>query len=135
MMMIFCVYSLFAQKPVIDSNAYKAWPSLEGPTISKNGEYVFYTIENVPVGSKTLVVQSTDGKWKTEFKGGTKDGNIGALSDKYLVFINKNDSLGMLTLGTNQIKYIPNISRCNLLAIKGAEYLRYSSGRNPKDFV
>ncbi len=135
--LFFCVNSSFGQKPIIDSIAYKQWPSLDRPTISNSGKYVFYTIENVPVGSKTLFVQSTDGKWKKEFRGGLKDGNGGGLSDKYFFFINKNDSLGILTLGTNQIKYIPNTSWYNLLANKGVEYLRYPSpsGHNSKDFV
>jgi dipeptidyl aminopeptidase/acylaminoacyl peptidase len=135
--LFFCANYLYAQKPVIDSVAYKKWPafSWDRPIISKNGKYVFYTIGNLPVGSKTLVVQSTDGKWKKEFRGGLKDGNSGALSNKCFFFINKNDSLGMLTLGTNQIKYIPNISWCNLLEIKGTEYLKYPLGLNSKAFV
>lgn len=134
---IVCVHGLFAQKPVIDSVAYKQWPSLfwQGPGISKNGKYVFYIIKDVPVGSKTLVVQSTDGKWKKEFKGGLKDGSQTTLSDKYFLFSNNNDSLGMLPLGTDQIKYVPNISSWRLLEIKGAEFLSYTSSRNPKDLV
>jgi dienelactone hydrolase len=134
MMMIFCVNYLFAQKPVIDSTAYQTWRSLEGQTISKNGQYTFYSINNVHVGSKTLVVQSTDGKWRKEFTGGLKDGYLN-LSAKYFLFVTKNDSLGMLKLGTNQIKYIPNMSWYNLLTVKGVEYLRYPSGHDPKDFV
>jgi dienelactone hydrolase len=134
MMMISYVNCLFAQKPVIDSNAYKQWPSLEGPTIGKNGQYVFYNINNVPVGSRNLVVQSTDGKWKKEFTRGLNDGNLN-LSDKYFIFTNKNDSLGILTLGTNQIQYIPNTSWCNLKEIKGIEYLLYPSRHNSKDLV
>jgi dipeptidyl aminopeptidase/acylaminoacyl peptidase len=133
-MMVFCANFLFAQKPVIDSSAYKAWPSLYGPTISKNGKYIFYTIDNIPVGSKILVVQSINGKWKKDFKGGLKDGSQ-TLSDKYFLFTNKNDSLGMLTLGTNQIRYITNISGWRFLEIKGTEFLAYTSGGDPKDLV
>jgi len=133
--MIFCANSLFAQKPVVDSTAYKTWPSVEGPIISKNGRYVLYSIKNIPIKSGTIVVQSTDGEWKKEFNGELKDGNGGALSDKYFFFINKNDSLGILTLGTNQIKYIPNISWCRLEETNGGEYLLYPLGRNPKSIT
>ncbi|HWW42751.1 MAG TPA: hypothetical protein VNZ46_25750, partial [Pedobacter sp.] len=136
MMMIFSANILFAQKTVIDSTACKAWPSLEGstPTISKNGQYVFYNINNAPVESRTLVVQSTDGKWKREFKGGLIE-NSGILSDKYFIFNNEKDSMGMLKLGTNQIQYIPNTSWYSLKETKGTEYLLYPSSRNPKDLV
>ncbi|PTS95410.1 hypothetical protein DBR11_21460 [Pedobacter sp. HMWF019] len=134
MVMIFCVNYVFAQKPVIDSIAYKQWTELDGPTISKNGQYVYYNIKNVPVGSKTLVVQSIGGKWKKEFKGGLKDGQQ-LFSDKYFLFVTKNDSLGMLMLGTDHIQYIPNTSWCNLKEIKGAEYLLYPTSHNSKDLV
>ncbi|WP_316833771.1 alpha/beta hydrolase family protein [Pedobacter nutrimenti] len=134
MILFFCVNSLFAQKPVMDSTAYKTWPSLGGPIISKNGQYVFYNINNIPVGSRTFVVQSTDGKWKKEFKGGLIE-NSGILSDKYFLFNTKKDSMGMLTLGTDQIQYIPNTLWYNLKESKGAEYLFYPSRLNSKDLV
>ncbi len=133
--MIFCVSSLFAQKPLIDSTAYKAWPSLGWSKISKNGQYVFYTIEGVPVGSKTLIVQSTDGKWKKEFNEGLKDGSLRTLSDKYFFFINKNDSLGMLILGTSRIKYIPKISSCRLFETGDRDYIGYPSKSNSKTLL
>ncbi len=130
MIVIFCANHLFAQKAVIDSTAYQTWSSLEGPTISRNGQYVCYTIKNVPIGSQTLVIQSTDGKWKKDLIDGS-----GILSDKYFLFNTKKDSLGMLTLGTNHIQYIPNASCCNLKETKGIEYLLYPSSRNSKDLV
>jgi len=133
--MLSCVNSLFAQKPVIDSTVYKIWPSLGGPTISNSGQYVSYLIENVPVGGKTLVVQSTDGKWKKEFKGGTlKDFNV-ILNNKYFLFAGNNDSLGVLVLGTDQIKYVPNVSKWNFRKIKDMEYLLYYSSYNPRDLI
>jgi len=130
-MMIFCANYLFAQKPVIDSTAYKAWPSfsIDRPSISNNGKYVFYIIENIPVGSRTLIVQSTNGKWKKEFKElGKYSSRI--ITDKYFIFINKNDSLGMLKLGTHQIKYIPNVSSCRLLETKDTQYMVYAYKNN-----
>lgn len=129
-----CTNILFAQKPVLDSAAYKAWPSLEAPTVNKNGLYVFYNIKNVPVGSNTIVVQSTNGKWKKEFNNGLKDYQL-ALSDKYFLFVNKNDSLGILTLGTDQVKYIPNTSWFRLRGANQTEYLLYSSASNPKNII
>jgi len=132
MILLFCVNNLFAQKDVIDSIAYKQWSSLGLPTISENGQYLYYSIENVPVGSQTVVVQSTQGKWKKELKGEQK---ASFLSKKYFLFITKNDSLGILTLGTDQIKYIPNTSWCSLRNIKGLEYLWYPSGINQKNLI
>ncbi|HWW40357.1 alpha/beta hydrolase family protein, partial [Pedobacter sp.] len=134
MMMIFYANFLFAQKPLIDSVAYKQWPSLESPTISKNGQYVFYNINNMPVGSRALVLQSIDGKWKMEFKGGLNDGYL-FLSDKYFLFINNSDSLGFLTLGTNQIQYTPKIKYGRLLETTDDQYMGYVSEINPRTLL
>jgi len=126
---------LFAQKPVIDSVAYKNWPSLDGARISKNGQYICYDIKNVPAGSKTIVVQATNGKWKKEFKGEALKDGYQTLSDQYFLFITKNDSLGMLRLGTHQIQYVPNTPWFGLYEIKGIEYLSYSYAHHSKDLV
>lgn len=131
MILFICANNLFAQKPVIDSVAYKQWASLEGPTVSNNGEYVFYTIENLPVGNRTLVLQSTDGKWKREFKGGLKD-YATKFSDKYFLFITKNDSLGRLKLGTDEINYVSKVAYCNFYETKEGECIAYTSGQNSK---
>lgn len=94
---------------MIDSSIYANWPSVAQPLLSNNGKYVIYRIENMPIGSHTLVLQSTDAKWKREFKGGLRRFEISSDS-RNLFFITGKDSLAKLTLGTNKIEYTPGIS-------------------------
>lgn len=129
-----CANTLFAQKPAIDSNAYKAWSSLGASTISKNGHYVFYTVENAPIGSNTLVVQSTNTKWKKEFKGEIKEGQS-FVTDKYFIFVNNNDSLGILTLGSNFIEYFPKVSSLRHIKTNYDEFLAYTFKNKPSVLI
>ncbi len=72
--LIFCATlynSACAQKPIIDSLAIENWPLLSpiDCVISNDGNYFSYRIENVPLGSGTLVIHKTDNSWKKEFIG------------------------------------------------------------------
>jgi len=98
---------LWAQKKAIDSIAYKIWPSLDYPILSSNGNYVCYNILNVPVGSKTLVLQKTDGTWKKEFIGGLVYARFSEDSKQFL-FSRGIDSTGVFTLGNNNLQYVAN---------------------------
>ena len=62
-------FNSFAQKPVIDTATMSKWTSVYSPGISDDGKYAFYTVDNKPLGSNTLVVVSTDGSWQKEFVG------------------------------------------------------------------
>jgi len=111
---MFCVVFAIAQKPTINSSAYSIWPSLDRPTMTNNGNYVMYSIRNVPIGSSTLVVQEKGGNWKKEFIGGLK--NTCFTSDnKFLMFLKGRDTLGILRLGTDRIEELANISSFQLL--------------------
>ncbi len=70
---IFCsvlVQIVSGQKPIIDSLAIINWPSLYScNAISNDGNYFSYTIQNLPSGNHTLVIQKTDNSWKKEFIG------------------------------------------------------------------
>lgn len=47
------------------------WTSVNSPGISNDGKYAYYTIDNKPLGTTTLIVTSTDGSWQKEFVGGS----------------------------------------------------------------
>jgi dienelactone hydrolase len=108
--LIFITYSfvVFAQKPPIDIEAVKNWPSMQdyGQDLTADGKYFEYTINNSPVGSNTIVVRSTDSDW--EFR----------LVDIFPLFFSddskkflykKSDSIYILTLGTNIQTSIGNV--------------------------
>ena len=95
-----------AQKKLIDSNAISNWTSLGQAFLSNDGKYVSYSIENEPVKNETLVIQSIENNWIRKFIGAKSslqfEGHFG-------VFINQNDSLVIVTLGKNTVRYIPNV--------------------------
>src|SRR5690606_11934649 len=52
-----------AQKKPLDHDVYDGWQSIGERKISKNGNWILYSI-NLQEGDDTLVVQSTDNKTK-----------------------------------------------------------------------
>src|SRR5579871_1119745 len=58
-----------AQKKPLDHSVYDAWQSIGERMISNNGKYVVYTI-NPQEGDATLVIQTSDGKYKKEIARG-----------------------------------------------------------------
>jgi hypothetical protein len=65
-----------------------------------------YTLENPSVGSSTLIVQSTDAKWKLELQG--QSGVVFTPDSRYAIYKMRGDSLAFLTLGNGAIEYISN---------------------------
>src|SRR5262245_51642814 len=63
---LFAAVDLFAQKPPLDTAALRTWPSLGRAAITHDGQYVLFTITNIPVESSMVVVQSTTNDWKSE---------------------------------------------------------------------
>src|ERR1044072_160866 len=98
-------------KPVIDSTVYKAWPSIgANPAISNNGEYSICTLENIPVGSRTLVIQSNRKPWKREIVAAA-DYQFGFTGDNKIgYFMKPNDSLGLVELEKKTVEYISSVS-------------------------
>jgi hypothetical protein len=96
-------------KSVIDSAAIANWYDLgrSDATISANGKYFMYMIQNLPAGNQTLVVQSTHGSWKKEFIGP----NLGIFSfdSKYAIFQSA-DTLLFLTLGKEIHEQVNGVS-------------------------
>jgi dipeptidyl aminopeptidase/acylaminoacyl peptidase len=72
---IFSVSMLFlsllsvSQKRPLDHAVYDAWQSIGERAISNNGKYVVYTV-NPQEGDGTLVIQTSDGKYKKEVPRG-----------------------------------------------------------------
>jgi dipeptidyl aminopeptidase/acylaminoacyl peptidase len=121
------------KEPVIDFKAIEDWPQLGGLVhISANGKYVLYRIENQPVGSSTTIVQSTDNSWKKAFVG--ISGGIITEDSRRIVW-KQGDSLCLLTLGSNEMAYIPNISRYELFTWNKKCWLAYEKTAEDKALV
>jgi dienelactone hydrolase len=59
----------FSQKRALDHSVYDAWQNIGERMISNNGKYVVYTV-NPQEGDGTLVIQTSDGKYKKEVDRG-----------------------------------------------------------------
>lgn len=129
---------LFAQKAILDSNAFKLWPRLGLPTITDDGKYLMYTVDYPSGKGSSLVLVSTDGKWKKEYLGEMNDARFSSDS-KTLIFSKNEDSVGTVKLGTDLIRSVRK-DESVILKINGKDKWRlYSSANNPgtlliKDF-
>jgi len=120
------VVTLYAQnKPPLDTGVFGKWPALRDPHISPDGNFVFYTIVNMPAGAKTLMVQNIRTGWKKELLNATG----AAFTDKsgHVVFMTPGDSLGILSLATSGVAYVPGVSSFNIPLAGTAERLLYLS--------
>lgn len=132
LLFIYSSYCL-AQKPALDASVFDKWPSVQTPSISNNGNYALYTIFNQPVGSSTLVIQSTRSTWKMEIPGGT----AGVITEdsKKVVFIKPQDSLCILTLGSTAVEQIPHISSFRLFKQGAGQGLAYNTHTPQNELV
>lgn len=117
---------LHGQKPPIDSSVYANWPSVGGgAAISADGKYVKYTIENQPAGSRTLVLQATDARWRLDVPGVNAVGAVLTPDSRRAVFLQPRDSLGIVLLGRSEIAYIPKVRSFKLPADGAGEWFAY----------
>lgn len=125
-----CSSHASAQRPVVDSGMTLEvghWPSVRFYTISNDGNYVLYKIQNVPVGSSTLVVQSTHNGWKREFPGlGT---GLFTADSKRMIFAEGRDSVCLLSLGTSEETWLPHSNSYNLVGEGTNEWLIFRTTR------
>ncbi len=118
----------FSQKPIIDSVAIINWPLLSSNycSISNDGNYFSYRIENLPEGRHTQVIQKTNNSWKKEFPSAsfcffTED-------NKQAVYQNR-DSLIFLSLKSGEVNHLRLISNYKRPKNTETNWLAYQ----PKD--
>ena len=131
--MFVSLISVLGQKPIIDSSVFGKWPSLAGKNISNNGNYVLYALRNVPVKCWTLVIQSTSGKWEKEIPGIAE--GVFSGDSRQAIFKRGEDSLCLLTLGTEKMTYIPYVSSYKLSNERTGEWLAYTLRGQGRELV
>jgi dipeptidyl aminopeptidase/acylaminoacyl peptidase len=117
----------FGQKKPLDFRADDQWPYLEPRAFSNDGKYVVYELQSKVTGS-VYVIQSTGQPWKKEL-GGLRKFEFTADSRR-LVFINGNDSLGLLNLEKDSIMYIAMVKSFKLSGTEGGNWLAFI-GKKP----
>jgi dienelactone hydrolase len=120
---------VLAQKPSIDSTVYGRWPSLRGNGLTDNGKFAFYVVLNMPIGGQTLVILSTESNWRVEIAGG--DQCAFTPDSRKALFSKSGDSLGILTLGGSDVKYIAHVNSFELAVDFGDEWLAYQTDISP----
>jgi dienelactone hydrolase len=111
-------------KPMVDTSAFTNWSSARMGTISNDGKYASFAIWEKVDGDKILVIKQLNGNWKKEFPG------ISSASftddSKRAVVMLENDSLALLTLGTEKINYINHVKSYRLFSKNKVEFLACS---------
>lgn len=116
------------RKPALDSNAIVKWQTLaHQPSISNDGGYFVYGIENLPFGSSTLVVKAVNSSWEKDIVG-VNSGEF-TRDNKQLIY-RSNDTLYFLKLGSNEQKFIIQIASYQII---NGEWLLYQSQGKQND--
>lgn len=124
---------VFAQKPLIDTNVYHKWPSVENARITSDGKYVLYSIKNEPVGGGTVVFVSTDRKWEMKIPSArnpsfSADGRKG-------FYLLPGDSLAIVSLREGKTEYIQHVKFYSGLKNGVGRYLLYQTDLPTHDVV
>lgn len=118
-----------------DTTTFFNWPAISWspPIISNNGKYVAYSIENVPIGSSTMILQRLDSKWKIALPGIREA--IFTDDNRQIVYMLSSDSLCLLTLATAERSYIPKVKSFKLFMRGDTEWLAFQLDNKNKELI
>ncbi|MBO9204651.1 MULTISPECIES: alpha/beta hydrolase family protein [Niastella] len=128
---------LIAQKRSIDVTELGNWLSVSNPCISNDGEFVGYNTE-VPAGyttpkkNVTLIIRSQNGTWKKEIPNGQ---NFTFLENSRFGVFTVNDSLYMIEIGKDPVKFVADASLFDFPAAGQNNWIAYQLKNETKDVV
>ncbi|HWW42234.1 alpha/beta hydrolase family protein [Pedobacter sp.] len=125
---IFQVNISLAQKPPLQLDNYKSWTNIEGGSISNDGKFAFYQIENTPVSTDAFIIKSMDKDWMLGFV--TLSNPCFSDDSRYLFGILPGDTLISLNLKTKIIIKIPNVIDFKSLKQRTENLLIYRDKEN-----
>jgi dienelactone hydrolase len=113
-----------AQKPPLDSIAFKKWTSVGSGDISPDGNYIYYTFNDQSSTINTLVILSTKSDWERRFQA---DGYMAHFTkdNRHFIFKLGIDTLCILELGGKDIEFIPKVSGYKLSEMQHDIWLAY----------
>lgn len=120
----------FAQKPPLQLNSYKSWVEVRASEISGNGEFVFYTVFNQPIGKETLTLKSTKHNNKIEIIGLTN--TVFSSADNFLLGKVDNDTLITIETKDFSVRKTPQIGRYTSFRHANSEWIvAQHTGKKP----
>jgi len=129
--LILLTQAVHAQKPILQPDSYKKFTSVDDGSLSDNGKYASYRVNNLPFGKFTTVIMATDKSWKKEYVG-LKNPKFSS-DNKHLTGILPGDTLLILGLGKGKEEKTPQVTEQLFLINKGKEYIAYKTAT--KDLI
>jgi dipeptidyl aminopeptidase/acylaminoacyl peptidase len=111
-----------AQKPALDSGTFGKWPLLRNISITDDGNYSMYIIDNRMDKTHSLVVRSNTSDWQKEIAGDVKTANF-TPDSKRLFFLDNSNHLGRIRLGSAEVVYTAGIKSFSICGSASAEWL------------
>ncbi len=137
LLLLLLCFSSIAQKPLIDSTTFNKWPCIQPYSIqiSNDGKYSSYFVVDKFKKLSHLTIISNTGGWKFQLSD-SSFGNVEfSNNSNFFFFIKSNDSLGVITLGNNQVRYVSGVSNFQIIGNGKNEYLTYLKNSSLKEMV
>jgi len=113
-----------AQKPALDTGVLYHWPSVEGGSLSPNGQYAGYLIRSGLGGTTSLVLKAITSGWERRFP--RVQSVSFSLDSRQALFLTRGDTLVLVSLGGSSEERIPQVGTFQLFDQGGEEFLLYS---------
>jgi len=110
-------------KPPITPAVFGKWAGIVNASVSNNGRYAFYFINDLPTGRVLTFLKGLSTDWQMEIGS-----NVTAqFSDdsKTVFFKNDHDSLAIFNVDTKSVAYISGVASFNLSKNENVQYLAY----------
>ena len=125
--------SINKSKPPLEISTFNKWPSVANPIITNDGKFASFIVYNQPIGSQTLIIQAIRENWKLEIASIDKSSFTD--DSQRAIYINRGDSLCLVSLGTFNIEYIPNVKSFKIFKNDSDEVLVYQLKTPDKQLV
>jgi len=122
-------------KPVIDTGVLANWSWVDWPSISSDGAYAMYYILQERKRSPLIEFRSTKNNWNVQYSCSDIVGARFTTDSKIAIFKTDNESLCLLTLGSDKKQYIAHVKSYKLLVSKNGEFLLYQLEGEPGELI
>jgi hypothetical protein len=133
LMIIWMIISLIihGQKPIVEPSMYEKWPQAQAAKITNDGKFASFKITNQPLHHATVIIKSLQNKWEQQFE----DAGIPEFTadSRMAIFMERTDSLAILSLGSSHIEYIPEVRSFQLQHAGDADWLTYQTKGSKKE--